>query len=390
MLQTGLLLITDITGYSKYVHQTELEHAQSSLTDLLNLLIDYTRSPLVLSKLEGDAVFSYAPTEGFLHGQTLVEMVEFTYLAFRKALELMIRNTTCKCAACRDLKDLDLKFFVHYGSFTIQKLNEYRELLGNDVNLVHRLAKNHIREKTGFGAYTAYTQAVIDKMELGEIAENMFSHRETFADVGEVQLYIQDMHEVWERRANEVRITAEKNNPMGGLEFDFPYPPEVMWQYIIAPEFRSVINGSETQEFKDLSAGRAGIGSLYICAHGKNQVLQPILDWEPFEQYTTSDLVIGAQILHTIRVIPDGDGTKLKYTVGVLEISPAKSLILNLMTRGLFVYKKKTFARLRQRIDEDVSAREPFITTENRISAGTVAEAVTAHLSTGESLLGKP
>ena len=385
MLQTGLLLITDITGYSKYVHQTELEHAQSSLAELLNLLIDYTRSPLVLSKLEGDAVFSYAPTEGFLHGQTLVEMVETTYLAFRKALELMVRNTNCTCAACRSLKDLDLKFFVHYGSFTIQKLSEYRELLGNEVNLIHRLAKNHIREKTGFGAYTAYTQAVIDKMGLGEIAEGMISHSETFADVGEVQLYVQNMHDVWERRANEVRITAEKNNLMGGLEFDFPYPSEVMWQYIVAPEFRSVINGSETQEFKDLSAGRAGIGSLYVCAHGKNQVLQPILDWEPFEQYTTSDLIMGAQLLHTIQVVPAGNGTKLKYTVGVLEISPAKFLILKLMTRGLFVYKKTTFAKLRQRIDEDMADRGPFITTESRISKEAVTEAVAAHLSVDES-----
>src|ERR687887_407575 len=107
MSQTGILLITDITGYSKYVHQSELEHAQSSLTDLLNLLIDHTRSPLVLSKLEGDAVFAYAPYEGFLQGQTLIEIVEATYIAFRKALDLMILNTTCTCAACRNLKDLD-------------------------------------------------------------------------------------------------------------------------------------------------------------------------------------------------------------------------------------------------------------------------------------------
>lgn len=384
MAQTGLLLITDITGYSKYVHQTELEHAQSSLTDLLHLLIDYTRSPLILSKLEGDAVFAYAPSEGFLQGQTLVEMVESTYLAFRKALELMIRNTTCTCAACRSLKDLDLKFFVHYGSFTIQKLNEYRELLGNDVNLVHRLAKNHIKEQTGFGAYAAYTQAVIEKMGLSGIAGSMISHRETFADVGEVQLYVQNMHDVWERRGNEVRITAEKNNMMGQLEFNFPYPPDVMWQYITAPEFRSVINGSESQEFKDLSAGRAGIGSLYVCAHGKNQVLQPILDWEPFEGYTTSDLIMGAQLLHTIQVIPAGDGTNLRYSVGVLEISPAKILIFKLMTRGLLVYKKSRFAELRQRIDQDVIERGAFITTESRISTQAVTDTVANRFSTGE------
>jgi hypothetical protein len=311
-------------------------------------------------------------------------MVESTYLAFRKALELMIRNTTCTCAACRSLKDLDLKFFVHYGSFTIQKLNEYRELLGNDVNMVHRLAKNHIREQTGFGAYAAYTRAVIEKMGLSGIAASMISHREIFADVGEVQLYVQNMHDVWERRGNEVRITAEKNHLMGKLEFNFPYPPEVMWQYITAPEFRSVINGSDTQEFKDLTAGRAGIGSLYVCAHGKMHVLQPILDWEPFEGYTTCDLIMGARLLHTIQVIPAGDGTNLRYSVGVLEISPVKFMALRLMVRGLFIYKKSMFAKLRQRIDQDVIERGAFLATENRISAQTVTDTAANHFSAGE------
>jgi hypothetical protein len=296
----------------------------------------------------------------------------------------MIRNTTCTCAACRSLKDLDLKFFVHYGSFTIQKLNEYRELLGNDVNLVHRLAKNHIREQTGFGAYAAYTRAIIEKMGLSGMAGSMISHRETFADVGEVQLYVQNMHDVWERRGHEVRIIAEQNNPMGRLEFNFPYPPEVMWQYITAPEFRSVINGSESQEFKDLSAGRAGVGSLYVCAHGKNQVLQPILDWEPFEGYTTSDLIMGAQVLHTLQVVPAGDGTILKYSVGVLETSPAKSLILKLMTRGLMAYKKSRFAELRQRIDQDVMQRGAFTTTmESQISTQAITDTVANHFSKG-------
>jgi hypothetical protein len=384
MAQTGLLLITDITGYSKYVHQTELDHAQSSLADLLHLLIDHTRSPLILSKLEGDAVFAYAPSEGFLQGQTLVEMVESTYLAFRKALELMIRNTNCTCAACRSLTDLDLKFFVHYGSFTIQQLNEYRELLGNDVNLVHRLAKNQIKERTGLGAYAAYTQAAIERMGLSEIAASMISHRETFADVGEVQLYVQDMHDVWERRGNEVRMTAEKNNMMGQLEFSFPYPPAVMWQYIIAPEFRSVINGSDHQEFKALSAGRAGAGSLYVCAHGKTQVLQPILDWEPFEGYTTSDLVMGAQFLHTLQVVPAADGTNLKYSVGVLQAAPAKLLILKWMARGLLVYKKSMFSKLRQRIDQDVMQRGAFTASESRLSTQVVTDVVAEHFAAGE------
>jgi hypothetical protein len=382
MSQSGVLLITDITGYSKYVHQSELEHAQSSLTDLLNLLIDYTRSPLVLAKLEGDAVFSYAPYEGFLQGQTLLEMVESTYLAFRKALELMILNTTCTCAACRNLKDLDLKFFIHCGSFTIQKLNEYRELLGNDVNLVHRLAKNHIKEQTGLRAYAAYSQDVIEKMGLGQIAVEMIPYRETFADVGEVQLYVQDMHKVWERRGQEIRVRVEKEHLAASLETEFPYPATLVWQYITEPRFRNLMYGSDFQELKDLSAGRAGAGSAYVCAHGERSSLQTIVDWEPFDQYTTSEPLMGGQILTTLQLEPTETGTCLRYDVGMLLGSRIKFLICKYIMILLFQPKQKSgIAMLRQRIDQDISGGKSIITSGFQFSELAVTEAVAARFA---------
>jgi hypothetical protein len=108
------------------------------------------------------------------------------------------------------------------------------------------------------------------------------------------------------------------------------------------------------------------------------------LDWEPFEGYTTSDLIMGAQLLHTLQVVPSGDGTDLKYSVGVLEISPAKSLIFKLMTRGLFLYKKSMFAKLRERIDQDMIERGAFMTTENRISTQSVTDTAANHFSAGD------
>jgi len=387
MSQTGLLLITDITGYSKYVNQSELEHAQSSLTDLLNLLIDYTRSPLVLSKLEGDAVFSYAPFEGFMQGQTLVEMIESTYLAFRKALELMILNTTCQCAACRNLKNLDLKFFVHCGSFTIQKLGEYRELLGNDVNLVHRLAKNHIKEQTGHGAYAAYTQAVIDKMGLGQIAESMVPHRETFADVGEVQLYVQDMRNVWENRGHELRISAWRKNLYAQLEFDLPYPLTLVWQYITDPRTRYIVFDSVSQEFKKLPDGRLTHGAMYLCSHGDHTILQTMLDWEPFDQYTTVEDFMGTQLLWTLRVIPsEGAGTRLQISLGPMKASFLKILQIKYMVLPKFApLMPPRIARLKERIAQDIAENKSFISDDNRISAQAVIKSASARLSAAES-----
>jgi hypothetical protein len=44
----GCFLIADITGYTQYLSASELEHAQQTLTALLNLLIAHTRPPLVI------------------------------------------------------------------------------------------------------------------------------------------------------------------------------------------------------------------------------------------------------------------------------------------------------------------------------------------------------
>jgi hypothetical protein len=57
--QDGYLLIADISGYTLYLSKSELEHAQEILTALLELLVDHTRPPLVISRLAGDAVISY-------------------------------------------------------------------------------------------------------------------------------------------------------------------------------------------------------------------------------------------------------------------------------------------------------------------------------------------
>ena len=67
---SGFLLIADITGYTAYLSASELEHAQGTLTALLELLIEHTRPPLIISRLAGDAVISYGLQDQFMQGQT--------------------------------------------------------------------------------------------------------------------------------------------------------------------------------------------------------------------------------------------------------------------------------------------------------------------------------
>ena len=44
-IESGYLLIADITGYAAFLSQSELEHARDSLSSFLELLVEYTRRP---------------------------------------------------------------------------------------------------------------------------------------------------------------------------------------------------------------------------------------------------------------------------------------------------------------------------------------------------------
>jgi hypothetical protein len=384
MTQQGFLIISDITGYSKYLHESELEHARDSLTNLLNLLIEHTQSPLVLSKLEGDAVFSYAPAGGFLQGQSLLDMIESTYASFRKALELMVLNTTCTCNACRNLPNLDLKFFVHYGSYMTQKLGNFNELVGNDVNLVHRLAKNHIKEETGFKAYAAFTQSVMGALGLEEFQNSLTPHRETFADVGEVQLYVYDMHTVWDRLKDRVRIEVRPEEALVTHTYEFPIPSSILWEYVTKPEYRIILMGASKLEIRDQAQGRTGVDSTYYCYHGDRETQQLILDWRPFEQFTTEDSnswEVASRV--TYKFEPTETGTRLIDYWGNPRGSWLKVRLFSLAAKFVFSPQVVKWAEeLAQRIQQDladgtVSVAPPLDIDKDQI-ASLATQALTA------------
>jgi hypothetical protein len=383
MTQQGFLIISDITGYSKYVNESELEHARDSLTALLNLLIHHTQLPLVISKLEGDAVFSYAPEHGFLQRQSLLDMIETTYASFRKALELMVLNTTCPCNACRNLANLDLKFFVHFGSYTTQKLGSFTELLGNDVNLVHRLAKNHIKEKTGFKAYAAFTQSVMDVLGLADFQNSLIPHRETFADVGEVQMYVYDMHSVWERLKEKVRIEVKPEDALAVREYIFPVPPSICWEYMTKPEFRQMVLGVEKVELGNLTQGRSAVNSVYFCYHGKMETKIAIVDWQPFEQFTTDGVTpVGASFSMTFKLEPVEGGTRLINLWGKARGTWIRRKLNDLLQKMVFISKNdQGFEKLRQRMQQDLADGTAFVSPPIEIDKDEVA-ALAAHALT--------
>jgi hypothetical protein len=284
--QFGYFLIADITGYTQYLSASELDHAEKVLSALLNLLIDHTRPPLIISRLAGDAVISYGLAERFVTGQTFVEMLEDTYVSFRRQLEVMVRNTTCPCNACRNIGSLDLKFFLHYGEFRVQKLGGHDELVGSDVNLIHRLLKNSVSETTGLRAYTLFTEAAIGRLGLGEDGGPLIPHRESYEHLGEVGVRLQDMHPVWEARRREVQVHVPPKDEFMRFETTIKAPPELVWNSIVEPGEFNVLLGGDRGEVTSRKGGRVAPGSVYQCYHGDAVISNTVLGWTPFEQMT--------------------------------------------------------------------------------------------------------
>lgn len=190
--QTGYLVLADISGFTSFVARTEIEHAGLALSYLLETIVEKLDDLLIISKLEGDAVFAYIEEDKLDDCKKLLEMIDQTYLAFRDKALALHSQATCPCRACQALPTLDLKFMLHYGEYVIQQVAGIRDLLGTDVNLVHRLLKNGVSESTGWKGYALFTDQALEHMQCSK--ENYFQRCETYEHLGDVDIYCMDMH----------------------------------------------------------------------------------------------------------------------------------------------------------------------------------------------------
>ncbi|MFO7549263.1 MAG: DUF2652 domain-containing protein [Acidimicrobiia bacterium] len=388
MEQRGFILIADITGYTRYLNRSELDHAQSTLTDLLELLVDRTRPPLVVSRLEGDAVLSYALDSGLVTPQTFIEAIEDTYVAFRRAIEMMVLNNTCRCNACANVSSLDLKFFIHHGSFMFQTVGGYQELVGSDVNLIHRLLKNTVTDRTGFGAYVLCTDAAEAALGLGDVARTtMVRHQEMVDDFGEVTVWIKDMHPVFEARKDDELISYSRDEVIDTFEIEIGLPPELVWDYLHQTEFRDTLMGSDRHEVRDRVEGRVGQGSVYQCYHGKQVLPQVVLEWRPFERTVVKQIVpvLGGPVEFLMDFgLTDANGaTRLTQTLARLSGRLIRRLVVRAMVRTMHRQGLRDSEEFRRRIEADAASRYAAAITAGPVPQGRIRAAAAESLRNG-------
>jgi len=145
MENKGLLFIPDISGFTKFVNETEIEHSRLIIQELLELLINANQIDLEVSEIEGDAILFYKFGEP-PNLQELYRQVQQMFCAFHKHLIAYDHRRYCQCKACMSAVDLSLKIITHYGEFTGYNVKHFNKLIGKDIIVAHQLLKNDIMQ----------------------------------------------------------------------------------------------------------------------------------------------------------------------------------------------------------------------------------------------------
>jgi class 3 adenylate cyclase len=175
---SGAMLLADISGYTVFLEDVKLAHANDVFADgkipyaygllssLLGGIVEKVVPPFTLVKFEGDAVFTVADTGSAPTGPDLVACITDCYDEFASRVGEAGLTWTCSCNACSVMNTLDLKFVLHHGTYIVQAIGDHVEVLGPDVTVAHRLMKNSAADNVGSAAYLLATEGAEEALDL--------------------------------------------------------------------------------------------------------------------------------------------------------------------------------------------------------------------------------
>lgn len=355
-MATGYMVIADISGFTAFLTATELEHGPAVTADLLDATAGALSKGLDIEGLQGDAVFAIGDDARPRSTQSIVDVVQSAYLAFRRRQRDMNVGTSCECSACRNIPSLSLKIVVHHGAYVRQTIGGRSQVTSPDVIIVHRLLKNSVE---GTNQYLLITEAAAAKAGIDAGAHDLHPHVDQYEHLGDVACLVADLEPVWQREQAAPGAT-DGMQPIASIGVELPVSPEVAWDWLITPERRMQYEPNErfVEDFQG-SGNKPGVGAVYHCHHGSSSTVPfTIVDWKPYHQWTWDvPIFAGAVVRGTIRFTPTKSGTAV---ANALFFAPGMGFLQRLIVRAIVPVivkdRRKSFAALRSLLAADSGA----------------------------------
>lgn len=153
-VEEGIIIIPDISGYTKFVNSICIEAGRYITRELLSTILYSNKFAMKVSEIEGDAILFYK----FGKRPSIQKIL--------KLYETMLRIFTIKLKEIEAVLGyklgLSLKLIAHYGTFSEYTIGNFKKLYGEPVVKAHALLKNDITSDT----YVLITSAIVSKTSL--------------------------------------------------------------------------------------------------------------------------------------------------------------------------------------------------------------------------------
>ncbi len=265
MVRNTFIFIPDISGFSKFVNETDVLHSEHIIRELLETVINSNELDLQVNEIEGDAILFFRsgdpPDPDQIAGQ-----IRKMFIAFHTNVRQIERERVCQCGACSTAVNLTLKFILHYGEVTISNISGHEKLLGKDVILAHRLLKNNVSDME-YMLLTQNLALILDKQRLANACrwETFNDGKINYEHIGEVNYLYLGLTPL----RVEIPELAHKSegkrfrNPIVIEEF-IQAPMKLVYKTIIDLDKRPLwIHGLKNIEYNRDKIPR--IGSRHIC-----------------------------------------------------------------------------------------------------------------------------
>ena len=282
-IERGYPLLADISGFVPFVTESETEHANEIIRELLEFIISRLAPIFTLGQVDGDAIFAYAPQNRIIRDETLFELLENTYIEFKDQLLQVSHNRSCGCNACRNASKLDLKFAIHFGEYIPNEFQKQFDLIGLAPYFIRKREwKQAVKQATDWRGYAIFTQECLTELGI---------HPDSLQAIeipgGSVRTFGLNLESRYESTLQFRRVLVTKEEALHSFSLEFPTSVINLWNWINDPDKRTqwyILKWSAHTR----PNGRTGSGAVNHCNHGiAGNSLETILDWRPFDYYTS-------------------------------------------------------------------------------------------------------
>lgn len=262
-----LFFIPDIGGFTKFIAETEVEHSQHIIQELLEILVDANTLGMKVGEFEGDAVLFYrngAPPSL----DELVQQARRMYLDFHTHLKTIEYNRVCQCGACAGVSEIALKMVAHYGSAGTMQVKNQQKFIGKDIIIAHRLLKNSVTEPE----YLLVSEPTLSRIDGADAKlDSLANGADAYDNLGTIAYRIKSLGEYQGEVKVVPPVPVRLKNPrkMSELRRSINAPIEQVYARLIdLPGRMDWMDGISRVEMSDDLPNK--IGKVHRCILGEN------------------------------------------------------------------------------------------------------------------------